>query len=107
VPAIRKAKTGDCTEHAETNLVRDASTRYEVDRLRQATLYAGTEPSAMCAGAVFWTRIGRVVFGLRAGRLCEMKGLVYTHNLTVSAPFATGFLRLDQLPPCKLALQAL
>lgn len=28
----------------------------------------------MCAGAIFWARIGRVVFGLRAERLYDMKG---------------------------------
>jgi tRNA(Arg) A34 adenosine deaminase TadA len=28
----------------------------------------------MCAGAIFWSEVGRVVFGLRAERLYEMKG---------------------------------
>jgi tRNA(Arg) A34 adenosine deaminase TadA len=66
--------TGDCTGHAETNLVRTASQRYDHESLRRATLYASTEPCAMCAGAIFWARIGRVVFGLRAERHYEMKG---------------------------------
>ncbi|MCS3649535.1 tRNA(Arg) A34 adenosine deaminase TadA [Salinibacter ruber] len=66
--------TGDCTGHAETNLVRAASQEYEPERLAKATLYASTEPCAMCAGAIFWARIGRVVFGLRAERLYDMKG---------------------------------
>jgi tRNA(Arg) A34 adenosine deaminase TadA len=66
--------TGDCTGHAETNLVRAASRTYGPDRLRDTTLYASTEPCAMCAGAIFWARIGRVVFGLRAERLYRMKG---------------------------------
>ncbi|MFO8100086.1 MAG: nucleoside deaminase [Salinibacter sp.] len=69
-----EGRTGDCTGHAETNLVRHASQEYELERLRQATLYASTEPCAMCAGALFWARIGRVVFGLRAKRLYDMKG---------------------------------
>lgn len=69
-----EGRTGDCTGHAETNLVRDASQQYDTERLRSATLYASTEPCAMCAGAVFWARIGRVVFGLRAERHYEMKG---------------------------------
>jgi tRNA(Arg) A34 adenosine deaminase TadA len=69
-----EARTGDCTGHAETNLIRDASRQYEDETLRRATLYASTEPCAMCAGAVFWARIGRVVFGLRAERLYERKG---------------------------------
>lgn len=69
-----EARTGDCTGHAETNLIRDASRQYEDETLRHATLYASTEPCAMCAGAIFWARIGRVVFGLRAERHYEMKG---------------------------------
>jgi len=69
-----EGRTGDCTGHAETNLVRAASQEYEADRLQRATLYASTEPCAMCAGAIFWARIPRVVFGLRAERLYEMKG---------------------------------
>lgn len=69
-----EGRTGDCTGHAETNLVRVASQEYEPERLAKTTLYASTEPCAMCAGAIFWARIGRVVFGLRAERLYEMKG---------------------------------
>ena len=69
-----EARTGDCTGHAETNLIRNASRQHDEDTLRHATLYASTEPCAMCAGVVFWACIGRVVFGLRAERLYEMRG---------------------------------
>ena len=69
-----EAHTGDATGHAETNLIRAATRQYDADTLRSATLYASTEPCAMCSGAVFWAEIGRVVFGLRAARLYEMKG---------------------------------
>ncbi len=71
--ANTEGRTGDCTGHAETNLVRSASQQYSPDELRPTTLYASTEPCAMCAGAIFWARIGRVVFGLRAERHYEMK----------------------------------
>jgi len=69
-----EAHTGDVTGHAETNLVRTATQEYDPDTLQRSTLYSSTEPCAMCAGAIFWARIGRVVFGLRADRLYEMKG---------------------------------
>ena len=72
--ANTEGRTGDCTGHAETNLVRTASQEHEPQRLQHTTLYASTEPCAMCAGAIFWARIGRVVFGLRAARLYEWKG---------------------------------
>lgn len=66
--------TDDTTAYAETNLVRTATRQYDTDTLRQATLDAGTEPCAMCAGAIFRARIGRGVFGLRAVRHYEMTG---------------------------------
>jgi tRNA(Arg) A34 adenosine deaminase TadA len=54
----------DVTAHAETNLMRMASARYEPDFLERCTLYTSTEPCAMCAGASYWANIRRVVFGL-------------------------------------------
>jgi tRNA(Arg) A34 adenosine deaminase TadA len=69
-----EARTGDCTGHAETNLIRQATPERNAETLARCTLYASTEPCPMCAGAVFWSRIGRVVFGLRAARLYAMKG---------------------------------
>ena len=63
------ATSGDCTGHAETNLVRALAGRFDPAALAAATLYASTEPCAMCAGAVYWSGIGRVVFGLSSARL--------------------------------------
>jgi tRNA(Arg) A34 adenosine deaminase TadA len=54
----------DVTAHAETNLVRMASSRLEPDFLERCTLYTSTEPCAMCAGAIYWANVRRVVFGL-------------------------------------------
>ena len=54
---------GDVTGHAETNLVRKVA---GLDRevLAAATLYASCEPCAMCAAAICWSHIGRVVYAL-------------------------------------------
>ena len=57
----------DVTGHAELNLVRAASERFDADALGALgahTLYASTEPCAMCAGAIYWSGLGRVVFAL-------------------------------------------
>ena len=54
----------DVTGHAELNLVRAASARLDAPALGSHTLYASTEPCAMCAGAIYWSGIGRVVFAL-------------------------------------------
>ncbi len=54
----------DSTGHAETNLVRLATQRFSPEQLARYTLYSSTEPCAMCAGAIFWSQIGRVVYAL-------------------------------------------
>lgn len=68
------SETGDCTGHAETNAVRQLSPRTDRAALAQATLYSSAEPCVMCAGAIFWSGIGRVVFGIDAVRLRVFRG---------------------------------
>lgn len=53
----------DPTAHAEIAALRDAARAVENYRLPGATLYVTLEPCAMCIGAIFHARIGRVVFG--------------------------------------------
>jgi tRNA(Arg) A34 adenosine deaminase TadA len=64
--------TGDVTGHAETNLVSIASRTVPADAVADATLYSSAEPCAMCAGAIFWSGVGRVVYGLSAERIYEL-----------------------------------
>jgi tRNA(adenine34) deaminase len=54
--------TQDCTGHAEMVLVREASAALGAEALRGATVFASGEPCAMCAGAMFWAGIARVVY---------------------------------------------
>ncbi|MES2973636.1 MAG: nucleoside deaminase [Pseudomonadota bacterium] len=68
------SETGDCTGHAETNAVRKVSPHVSREVLAQATLYSSAEPCVMCAGAIFWANIGRVVFGIDAVSLREFRG---------------------------------
>lgn len=70
------AETGDCTGHAETNAVRQLSPKVSRDVLASSTLYSSAEPCVMCAGAIFWSGIGRVVFGIDAVRLRVFRGEV-------------------------------
>ncbi len=62
----------DCTGHAETNLMRLASKKYDADFLAKCTLYTSTEPCAMCSGAIFWGNVRRVVYGLTEEGLYKM-----------------------------------
>lgn len=67
-------ETGDCTGHAETNAVRQLSPVVDRETLSRATLYSSAEPCVMCAGAIFWSNIGRVVFGIDAVSLRVFRG---------------------------------
>lgn len=64
----------DITAHAELNLVRMASAEYDTLSLSLCTLYASTEPCPMCAGAIFWSGIGRVVYGVSERGLYRLVG---------------------------------
>ena len=64
----------DGTGHAETNLVRLATRHYSTDQLARCTLYSSTEPCAMCAGAIYWSGIGRVVYALSEVELYDIVG---------------------------------
>ena len=64
----------DVTAHAELNLVRLASQKYPPDELKMFTLYTSTEPCPMCAGAIFWSDVGRVVYALSEEGLYEITG---------------------------------
>lgn len=65
---------GDPTDHAEMVAGRSAWRALGDDGMRQATLYASTEPCTMCAGGTYWNGIGRVVYGLSNHRLFQFTG---------------------------------
>ena len=67
-------ETGDCTAHAETNAVRLGSPKHPREAFEGATLYSSGEPCVMCAGAIFWCNIRRVVFGIDAVSLRVFRG---------------------------------
>jgi len=64
----------DATGHAETNLVRRATAAYSRAELAAMTLYSSAEPCAMCAGAIYWSGIGAVVYALAETALHELTG---------------------------------
>ena len=65
---------GDVTGHAELNLVSKACRALTADQLATATLYTSTEPCAMCSGAIYWSRIPRVVYALGEDELAVLAG---------------------------------
>ena len=75
----------DGTAHAERLLATQACTTFSADVLKAATLYSSAEPCAMCAGAMYWAGIGRLVYGLSEHRLREFTGN-HPENPTLDLP---------------------
>lgn len=53
----------DATAHAEMLAISAACSTLESKYLEGCTLYVTLEPCAMCAGALVWSKIDRIVFG--------------------------------------------
>ena len=85
----------DATGHAEMNLVRGATWKYDTAMLKGSTLYASGEPCPMCAGAIVWSNIRRVVYGLGLDAMYEMFGepvdipslKMYSRTVFETAPY--------------------
>lgn len=53
----------DVTAHAEMQAITAASEYLGAKYLPQCTLYVTVEPCVMCAGAIGWSQLGRLVYG--------------------------------------------
>lgn len=53
----------DVTAHAEMQAITSAANNLGGKYLQECTLYVTIEPCVMCAGALFWAQIGRIVYG--------------------------------------------
>ena len=53
----------DVTAHAEIQAITAASNYLGNKYLQKCTLYVTLEPCPMCAGALFWSQMGQVVYG--------------------------------------------
>ncbi len=53
----------DVTAHAEIIAITAAAGYLGAKYLNECTMYITLEPCVMCAGALFWSQIGRVVYG--------------------------------------------
>ena len=56
-------KLNDCTAHAEVIALTSAFNYLGSKYLPDATIYVTVEPCLMCAGGLYWSKIGRIVYG--------------------------------------------
>ena len=87
---------GDRTAHAERLLASRAARTHGLEFLARCTLYTSAEPCAMCAGAIYWAGIGRVVFGQTEKALKKQTG-AHAENPTLDLPCEIVF-RAGQRP---------
>ncbi|MEO7264998.1 MAG: nucleoside deaminase [Ferruginibacter sp.] len=71
----------DSTAHAEILALTSAYQFLGSKYLPEATLYVTIEPCLMCSGALYWSKIGRIVFGAYD----EKNG--YRKSLSIASPF--------------------
>jgi tRNA(Arg) A34 adenosine deaminase TadA len=80
----------DMTGHAERLLATQVSKQIPQHIRASSTLYTSAEPCAMCAGAIYWSGIGRVVYGLSERRLKSITGN-HAENPTLDLPCRVVF----------------
>ena len=83
---------GDPTRHAELVAAGMAAKILSAEQLAAATLYSSAEPCAMCAGAIYWCGIGRVVYALSEHKLLGLTG-DHPENPTFALPCREVFAR--------------
>jgi len=92
----------DATAHAERMLASRASQKYSKDFLWKCTLYTTFEPCCMCTGAIYWSNIGKIVYGLTEKRLLELTGSDEknpTFNISCRTILAAGQKNIEVFGP--------
>jgi tRNA(Arg) A34 adenosine deaminase TadA len=81
---------GDRTAHTERLLASRAARAFDLKFLARRTLYTSAEPCAMCAGAIYWAGIGRVVYG-QTEKALKAQTDAHEENPTLDLPCGTVF----------------
>jgi len=80
----RSVSRSDPTAHAEILALRQAARRMGNYRLTSATLYCTLEPCSMCAGALIWARLARLVYAAKDPKA----GAIDSHLRLAQAEFS-------------------
>jgi len=78
---LRESKQS-CLGHAEIIAIEKASKKLNRWILDDATIYITLEPCTMCAGAIFQSRIKRVVFGADEPKFGSLGSIIDLSNVT-------------------------
>lgn len=95
---------GGTLAHSEMNALHEVlRAGLPRDALRRATIYSSGEPCAMCSAAIFYTGIGRAVYGLSAGAILHLRNAQpHTAGLSLScrAVLDSAAERVEVIGPC-------
>jgi tRNA(adenine34) deaminase len=88
----------DPTAHAEIIAITSACATLENKYLTGCTLYVTLEPCSMCAGALIWSKMDRLVFGAtdeKAGACGSILNIAQNKSLNHHVEIIQGVLELD------------
>ena len=88
----------DLTAHAEIIAITSACATLENKYLTGCTLYVTLEPCSMCAGALIWSKMDRLVFGAtdeKAGACGSILNIAQNKSLNHHVEIIQGVLELD------------
>jgi len=91
-------KTHDPSAHAEIIAIRQGAQHLSNYRLLNTTLYVTLEPCMMCAGAILYARIKRVVYGAndeKTGAAGSVFSLLNTDKINHQVDITRGILRQE------------
>lgn len=100
----RSIQLNDPTAHAEILALRTAGQTLKNYRLKDTSIFVTLEPCAMCAGALVWARVARVIFGAwdeKSGAAGSKVDLFQAGLFNHSVEAAGGVLE----EPCREALR--
>lgn len=81
----------DVTAHAEMQVITAAANSIGSKYLNDCTIYVTLEPCTMCAGALFWAQIGKLVYGAsdpKRGYTLNAKSILHPKTDVVSGILA-------------------
>lgn len=105
----RRETDSDPTAHAEIVAIRAAAKKLGRWNLSDCELYVTLEPCVMCAGAIVYSRIKRVVFGtrdLRFGACGTVLDIASCDKLNHRAEVTGGVLEQECLAPIRAFFKA-
>ena len=83
-------KLNDPTAHAEMLAITSATNHLGTKYLTECSLYVTLEPCGMCAGALYWAQLKKLVYAApdeKRGYMSLNKGLIHPRTEVVQGPF--------------------